>query len=186
MSTGPRLYYKGFGNKYFSHNFQSIVPKAIFIPLDMRIFGNLSNWGPILESYESFHMRSTWCDAKPVLYSAVWIGLRMISACDVERCVAKLTRALERNYNQLNWRFRIWCLKYKSQEIWKPEGQSPVKLFFRICSEISSNFLILILWYIVWCYGMFMKTWMNRRSEKWISTNVCWWRYANDQRRDSE
>ena len=62
------------------------------------------------------------CDAKPAFYSVVRIGLRMISACDVGRYVAKLTRALERNYSQLNGRFRIWCLKYKSREIYKSEG----------------------------------------------------------------
>ena len=65
--------------------------------------------------------------------------------------------------------------------------QSPVKIFFRICSEFFSDFLVLMmLWYIVWYYGMFMKTRMNKRSNKWVFTNVCWWRYANDQRRDSE
>ena len=118
-------------------------------------------------------MVSFVCDAKPAFYSAVRIGLWMISAWDVGRCVAKLTRALERNYSQLNWRFRIWCLKYKSRE--KFEGhsyekkvlasiasntyqyffsyrQSPMKIFFRICSEFFSDFLVLMLWYIVWYY----------------------------------
>ena len=110
-------------------------------------------------------MVSFVCDAKPEFYSAIRIGLRMISACDVGRCVAKLSRALERNYSQLNWRFKIWCLKYKSREIYKSEGhsyekkvlasiasntypyfysyrQSPVKIFSRICSEFFSHFLV--------------------------------------------
>ena len=103
----------------------------------------------------------------------------MISACDVERCVAKLTRALERNYSQLNdaLEFDVWNIKVerytnlKSTRMKKMYWQvlhviltntfflyrqSPVKIFFRICSEFFSDLLVLMLWYIVWYYGMFI------------------------------